>query len=105
MATRLRKGARTHLYITEWMEHRTISDERLGNRLGVGRETVWRWRNEQHRLNPEKIAALASALDCEPQDLWRLPGSQSLDSIVQNAPEDLRATAADIVRRLVSRAS
>lgn len=89
------------------MENRGLSDEQLGLRMGVARATVWRWRSEQHRLNPEKIEAIARALDLEPQDLWRpphvQPGRPSLDAIIKDAPEDLQDTAVDIVRRLVSR--
>ena len=103
MVTRIRRGARPHLYITEWFEHRGLNDEKVGNRLGVARETVFRWRKEQHRLNPEKIAGLASALDCEPSELWRPPGQPSLDGLVKGAPEELQAMAVDIVKRLVNR--
>jgi transcriptional regulator with XRE-family HTH domain len=95
MVTRIRRGGRGHLYIEEWMAERGLSDERLAGRLGVARETVTRWRGQQHRLNPDKIAALASALDMEPQELWQPPGRPSLDALVIDA--------ADIVRRLVSR--
>src|SRR5262245_58290340 len=35
-----------------------------------------RWRHEQHRLNPDKIATLASVLGIEPEDLWRSPAQQ-----------------------------
>jgi transcriptional regulator with XRE-family HTH domain len=103
MVTRIGQRRRGHLYIKEWMDLRGLSDERLAQRLEVGRETVWRWRVEQHRLNPEKIAALASALDIEPEELWRLPSRPSLDAIIKDAPDELQATAADIVRRLVAK--
>jgi hypothetical protein len=58
----------------------------------------------QHRLNPEKIARLASALDCEPADLWRSPvGPPSIDAMMREAPDDVRGMAIDIVRRLINR--
>jgi transcriptional regulator with XRE-family HTH domain len=104
MVTRIYKGRRGHLFIEEWMRQRNISDERLANRLGVARETVTRWRRQQHRLNPGKIAAIASALDLEPVDLWRAPSDRpSLDALVRNASHELQTTVADIVRRLVRR--
>lgn len=101
--TRIGKGRRAHLYIKEWMEDRGLSDERAASRIGVARETVFRWRTEQHRLNPEKIAQLAAALDIEPRELYSPPGRRSLDAMLADAPDDLHATAADIVARLVSR--
>lgn len=103
MVTQIRKGARRHLYIEEWMAYRGLSDERLANRLGVARETVTRWRGQQHRLNPDKIAAIASALDCDPTELWRPPDRPSLDAIMKDAPKDVQDMAADIVQRLVGR--
>ena len=103
MVTRIRKGARAHLYIEEWMAFRGLSDERLAGRLGVARETVTRYRGQQHRLNPDKIAAIAAALDCEPEDLWRPPSRPSLDAMVKNADDKTRDTAVDMVRLLVGR--
>jgi len=104
MVTKIRSAARAHLYISEWMEHRGLSDDQIGNRLGVGRTSVWRWRTQQHRLNPEKIAALAEALDVEPQELWRPPARRSVDALLRDAPDELHETAVDIVERLLKRA-
>lgn len=74
MVTRIRgRIKRQHLYIEEWMAYRGLNDERLAGRLGVARETVTRYRSQQHRLNPDKIWAIAAALDIEPQQLWELP--------------------------------
>jgi transcriptional regulator with XRE-family HTH domain len=103
MVTRIRRGARQHLYIEEWMADRGLSDDKMAGRLDVARETVTRWRNQQHRLNPDKIAAIAKALDIEPEELWRPPSRPSLDALVKDSPDDLLADAADIVRRLVAR--
>lgn len=104
----IRKGARVHLYISEWMEKRGLNDEKLGQRFKppVDRSTVFRWRKEQHRLNPGKIAALADALDLTPQELWRPPppdNQPSLDALVEAAPPELRATVTDVVKRLVGK--
>jgi transcriptional regulator with XRE-family HTH domain len=103
MATTIYGKRRGHLFVAEWMEHRELSDEKLANRLGVDRVTVTRWRNQQHRLNPDKIAAIAVALDLEPEALFRPPsGRPSLDALLRDAPAELQDTAADIVKRLVS---
>jgi transcriptional regulator with XRE-family HTH domain len=105
MVTRIRQGARPHLYITEWRELRGLSVEQLAGRVGVARETVWRWETQQHRLNPDKIAQLASSLDIEPEELWRRPQRQSLDALLKDATDAEHETAFDIVRRLARRAS
>ena len=96
----IRKGSRAHLYIEEWFKERGLNDEKVGNRIGVDRATVFRWRKEQHRLNPEKIAALAVALDIEPEQLWRPPARRSLDALVKDSPADVVEMAFDVVKRM-----
>jgi len=60
-----------YLYIDEWFERRGVNDEKVANRIGVTRSAVFKWRKEQDRLSPEKMAQLAAALDIEPAELWR----------------------------------
>ena len=93
------------------MNARGLSDERLAGRLGVARETVTRYRNEQHRLNPEKIAAIAAALDLEPPDLWQLPPPRdrrprpSIDAILRDASEEAFEKVADLAALLAKTGS
>lgn len=86
------------------MDAKGLSDERLGNRLGVARETIYRRRMEQHRLNPEKIAEIAAALDIEPAELWQVPpppdAPPSVDKMLRDAPEELRRKAVEMVEIL-----
>jgi transcriptional regulator with XRE-family HTH domain len=102
---RIGQRRKAHLYIKEWLDHRALSDERAAGRLGVSRETVWKWRTQPHRLTTDKMAALASILDIEPEELYRPPNHPSLDAMVKGQPDDVQAMAADIVRRLIGRAS
>jgi len=95
------KRRRRHLYILEWMKARGLSDEQLALKVGTTRVTIWRWANEQHRLNPEKIERLATALDLEPPELWRPPSRRSIDAILANAPDEVNDMAADVVERMV----
>lgn len=81
-----------------------VSDERLAGRLGVERVTVTRYRRQQHRLNPEKIAAIAKALDIEPEELWRppAPGSRpSIDAMLKGAPDDAVQQLAEVAAILL----
>lgn len=105
MVTRIGKGRRFRLYIKEHMDAKGLSDERAANRIGVARETVYRWRVEQHRLNPEKIALLASACGIEPEEFYRPPGERSLDALVKNATPEQKQMAVDIIERVVKKAS
>ena len=49
------KETRTSLQLTQ---------EELGNRLGVRKNTVWRWENEQRHI-PETVARLVHYLEKE----------------------------------------
>lgn len=108
MATSIRKGAKPHLYITEHREAAGLTLDQVGGRVGVERNTVWRWENDQKRLNPIKIASLAHAIGVEPEDFWRPPVTKerpSLDAIAKDATDTLHQTLVDVVRRLARQAS
>jgi DNA-binding XRE family transcriptional regulator len=96
----------SHLYIKEWMEHLGVSDETMAGLLGIERTSVWRLYTEQNRLNPEKILAFSNALGLNQiTQLYFPPDVQSLDAIVKGASNEQRAMAADVVRRIMERAS
>lgn len=104
MVTKIYPRRRGHLYIAEWMEHRGLSDEKLAGRLDVARETVTRWRSQQHRLNPDKIAAIAKALDIEPEELWRPPppsNRPSIDAMLKGASDDAVQKLAEVAAILL----
>lgn len=105
MVTRIRKGARLHYYIKEHMDRLGVSDEVMAGRIGVSRETVWKRYTEQRRLDPGKIQEFADALEMHPSELLYPPGTPSLDAIMEGADSDQRNMAADIVRRMMNKAS
>jgi transcriptional regulator with XRE-family HTH domain len=98
MVPRIGRKQKSHLYIKEWMEARGLSDQKMADRIGVERPTITRWRTEQHRLNPEKIAAIAAALDIEPAELWRPPHRPSVDALLRDADDATLQRAAEVVR-------
>lgn len=90
------------------MEDRGFSDERLADRLGVDRVTVTRYRSQQHRLNPDKIAAIAAALDIEPEELWAPPGPRTrprIDPMLRDAPDETVREIAEMAAILLRRHS
>lgn len=95
------KPAKRRLFLKENREALGVSATQMAEKLGIERESVYRLERELWRVNSDKQAEYAHALGLEPEDLWRLPGTPSLDAMVKSAPDDVRAMAADIVRRLV----
>lgn len=80
------------IYLEEWMAFRGISDEAMAKRLEVARETVTRYRNQPHRINTPKQAAIARVLDITPGELWDPPGAPSrpsVDAILKDVPDDV----------------
>jgi transcriptional regulator with XRE-family HTH domain len=103
MATvKIRKGARLHYYITEWMRHLGLSDQDVANRMDLSsRTSVWKLRTQQHRLTPEKVAHLAHALGRHPSELLFPPEVPSLDALAEGAtPEQRAAIVSDIIQRM-----
>jgi transcriptional regulator with XRE-family HTH domain len=100
MAT-IRKGARLHYYIKEWIEHLGLTDDEVAARMGLAsRSSVWKLYTEQHRLTPEKVARVADALDRHPNELLFPPNVPSLDALAEGAsPEERAAMVTDIIRR------
>lgn len=96
---------RAHLFITEHLLAAGLSDQQAATKLGVNRETVWRWQEEQHRLDPQKILQIADVCGVEPGDLWRMPGFRSIDKMLNGAPEDIQELAVDLVERLLQKKS
>jgi transcriptional regulator with XRE-family HTH domain len=104
MVTRIHEHRRRQLFLKEHREAKGVSAEQMAGRLGIERESVYRLEREAHtRLTENKKAAYAAALDIEPEDLYWPPGTPSLDGMVANQPDELKAMAADIVRRLVAK--
>jgi transcriptional regulator with XRE-family HTH domain len=100
MATRIGRRRPARLYLDQWFEYRGLNDEKVAARIGVDRTTVWKWRNNQSRLDPDKIAALAEALDCKPEQLWQLPPRAerpSVDALLQDAPDDVVRKAVEMI--------
>lgn len=101
MAT-IRKGARLHYYIKEWITFLGLSDQDVAGRMGLSsRTSVWKLYKEQHRLTPEKVARIADALQRHPNELLFPPEVPSLDAVAEGASKEQRAAmVTDIMRRL-----
>jgi transcriptional regulator with XRE-family HTH domain len=94
-----------HFYLAEWLEYRGLSDQAVGDRMGIARETVWRWRVGDRRPRHELLIQLAQILEIELEQFWQPPSRPSLDALLKHAPDDEHARAYDIVQRLIRKSS
>jgi transcriptional regulator with XRE-family HTH domain len=93
-----------YLFITEYMDKLGLSDAQVAEKMGVSRETVWRWQHEQHRLDTDKIADLArTGLGIEPEQLWFPPDRQSVDAVLKDANEEEHQMVFDLATRIMRR--
>ena len=88
------------LYVFEWREARGLTQERLAERLGVSNMTVSRWERGTSLLNTDVMAAVADALDIEPQDLYRHPDQPSADALLRGQSAEVRDQALTIIRAI-----
>lgn len=105
MVTRIGRRAPPRVFLKEWRESRGLSAEQMAGRLEIERESYYRWEREPHRINVEKMIALAGALDIEPEELWRQPAVPSLDVLTRDASAEQQAMVFDIVRRVMGKAN
>lgn len=103
MVTRIHKHVKRRLYLKEHRKAAGVSAVAMAGRLGIERESVYRQEREPRRVDSEKQADWAAALNIEPEALWSPPGTPSVDNLLRAAPEDVQIMATDIVRRLVGR--
>lgn len=114
MVTRIHKDKPRKLYISEWMDHLDLDDQRVSGRVayydakkdswvdGVTSTTIYRWAREQERLDPYKIEGLAKAMGLDgPESLYRPPPRQSVDAVLKDAPDHIHEAALAYARLLV----
>lgn len=89
-------------YLSEWMAHVGIDDQRLADRLDVNRVTVTRWRNNRRRPDFDALSGIAHALAVETWQLFTVPpppgGRPSVDAELKNAPREVAERLADLAR-------
>lgn len=91
------------LYLCEWREHKGLTQEQLGARLGVTGVTVSRWETGKSKLSDPVRDAVAEALGIEPEDLYRHPDRPSADALLRDQPPEVHAQAIAVIRALIAR--
>lgn len=99
----LRPLERGYLYIAERQAALGLSDAQLGNRVGVTRQTIFRWKREQWRVTADNMDKLAGVFGCDPRDLFRPPAFESVDAIIEGLSDDLRLQVIEIAKVLAKK--
>ena len=91
------------IYLSEWREHRGLTQKQLGERLDVADMTISRWENGKALLNTDVMAAVAEALNIEPADLYRHPNQPSADELLRGATPEVRQRAIAIIQAAIGK--
>lgn len=63
------RGMESRHYIKQWRKHRGLSQEKLGERIGVSKSYVSKIETGERRYDQPFLEAAAVVLGCEPADL------------------------------------
>lgn len=109
MAKQMRKRptTRPRHYVKEWRQHRNLTQDQLAERVDRSRGLISQIEGGLTDLTEDMIYALASALNCEPWDIFRVnplvEGSVvDITDALRGKPADIQAEALGFVRGLVS---
>ena len=94
-------------YISEWREHRALTQERLAERVGellgtsITSATISRIENSKSPYSQRQLEAIAESLGCEPADLlMRNPLQDSAWSLLEALKPETRLRAIDLLKLL-----
>ena len=101
--TRIGAGRKQHLYIEEHMAAKTppATPASIASRLEIHRATVGKWLKKGQRISLDELERLALALDLESWKVFlRPPGRESVDDLIDDAPDFERETVLQLAKRL-----
>lgn len=89
-------------FIKDWRKHRHLTQEQLGERLGLAQATVARIERGEINYTQPVLEALADALNCDPWVLiWRPPGAQDkLRDVLAELDPDTQKRALTVIQAL-----
>lgn len=100
MVTRIGPKKPTKLYIAEWRIHRNLSQEQLANRIGSTKSSISRWETHKRDIMLGVLGAVAEALNCSVEDLYRDPARPSADALLRNMDDTTRRQALRLIEAL-----
>lgn len=92
------------LFLAEWREANKppLTQEQMGQRMGVSDVTISRWETGKRRPDINVIAAYAEALGREFRDMMRHPEQPSADDLLRDQPPEVQENVFKMLRGLAS---
>ena len=88
------------LYLKEWRVFRALTQEQLAEMLGTTKQTISRHERAEREVTTGHLIELASALNCEPGDLFLHPDRWQAERALNNLPLDLQRQAIAVIDAL-----
>lgn len=89
------------LFLREWREARSLTQEQLADRLDTTKATISRYETGSRDWTGQFVQAAAEALGIEVADMFRHPGSPSIDAMIRQAPPVVQRQAQAAVEAIV----
>ena len=89
MVTRIGPKKPVRIFISHRREDKNLSQEQLANRIGTTKGSISRWENNERDITLGALGAIAEALGCTVEDLFRDPAQPDVphsDYYIRIAP-------------------
>lgn len=100
MPTRIGPKRPIRLYLAEWRERRSLTQELLARRLNTTHVTISRWETGKRQPDLNAQAAIAEALDIDLMDLRRHPDQPSADALLRDQPQEVMEQAIRLIQAI-----
>lgn len=100
MVTRIGPSKPVRLFITEWREKGTLTQDQLARRIGSTKSSVSRWETGERDITLGALGAIAEALDVDVADLYRHPDQPSADALLSRLDDQTRKQAFRLIEAL-----
>ena len=88
------------LFIAEWRDRKGLTQQQLGDRLGVSDVTVSRWETRSRRPDGSTLAAICEALGIPITAIYRHPDQPSADELLAGQPSEVWDQAMTIIKTI-----
>lgn len=91
----------TPLYIRDWRKHRGLTQEQLGEKIGLDGSQVSNLERGMRGYTQETLENIAAALGCEPTDLFYPPPHPPIVDLIRSLSEKDQKRAERMIRALM----
>jgi len=100
MVTRIGPKKPVRIFISHRREDLKLSQEQLANRVGTTKGVISRWENGKRDITLGALGAIAEALGCTVEDLFRDPAQPDANELLRDMDDTTRRQAVRLIKAL-----